>query len=258
VKRAFITLILFAFACDEAEEIIPDEPVITFKSLRFAKGGVANGSLIHDTVAFTFEITDGDGNFGLDRTSPAHNTDPFQHRFYVVRANGELVSSSKVEDNAVDIHTLLSYGDRLTFPYDTLPSIQEGCYLDVANSNKVDEYLYYRANQHFSNLHVKVMVREPDGSFQEFINHFPKACNLNYNGRITPIADVAPGMKIRSGSFVINMESSKKGVITYNMSGLWIPTVNFIGLNEIKVLATVEDRDLNRSNTIESTLITIE
>jgi hypothetical protein len=256
LKKISIGLLFLTLACEKAgEEIIPDEPHIVFDSIRFAKGGGVNGETIADTVVFTFQITDGDENFGLDHSNPVHSKDPFQDGFYVKKSSGELVSRTTP---GLDFSTFIKYSDRSTPPYDTLPSIQQGCYANPANSSSINDYLYFALNKHNRNIHLAVMVRGSDGSFRSVLSYVPRSCGNSFSGVIPSIAPLDPGKTHTSGPFRIKMTHSRKGVISYHMSGLWIAVANYIDLNEIKVVASVEDRDLNESNTIESPLITIE
>ncbi len=203
-------------------------PEIEFEKIVFKD--VADPSAI-DTLILSLKFKDGDGDLGLDGSEVQ---EPFNDKFYYKFADG----------------TYITYKTKRTKPgYDTLPAFVKpyNCInWEVKTVNAKVDTFYFRLNPNQYNIFVDFFIQNTDGTFKEFDWQkefsYPK-CGITFNGRFPLL------------SKDLSQKTPLDGTIRYSMK-----TVGFLALFSIKTLKlriTIQDRALNKSNTIETPLFTL-
>jgi len=221
-----LTLLIASCAEPPVYSLIPS---IEFENVIFKD--VADPSL-QDSLIVSVRFKDGDGNLGLDATETG---EPFNSKYYFVFPDGSYIT----------------YKTKRTNPnYDTLPAFVKpyNCInweIKTVNS-KVDTF-YFQANPHTYNIKVQYFVKNNDGSFTEFkwTEQFGYPfCATSFDGRF-PILSKNLSQKI-----------PLEGTIRYGMvsTGFLI----LFSIKTLKLKVTIEDRALNKSNTVESQEFTLQ
>ena len=107
-----VPVLFIAISCYSPPEL-PLEPSISFKSIIFKE--LDN---LPDSLILSLEFKDGDGDLGLGTNELG---EPYHDIWFFRKAD----------------HTLLTYSDRFTPPYDTLPPF-EFPYIIMGTCNKID------------------------------------------------------------------------------------------------------------------------
>lgn len=261
MKKSIAYLILLSvIGCDEkAEEpTAAAEPAIAFESIHFGRGNP--NSIIQDSVSLTINVTDGDGDFGMDPSDFTYQKDPYQKSFFVVKSTGEIVSDRSVMNGTVTMAELLKFSDRANPPYDTLPPLSDCNYYpffdpDSGTPIPVD-HLYYIPNKRHHNLFITVLVDAGDGSFTDATEIFG-VCPDNLFTQIPPFAVSPPHKRYISYAMIgtidiastVDTESMVKGRYKIDiMTGHW----KKLSGRSIKLRVYVQDLALNESNTIDT------
>ncbi|MDZ4715853.1 MAG: hypothetical protein SH819_10335 [Cytophagales bacterium] len=226
-----VAVALFMASCFEPPQFSPI-PSIEFESVVFKD--VANQS-DPDSLIVTLRFKDGDGNLGLDPDNLADKSPPFNNRYYFIANDGSVIT----------------YKTKRTNPaYDTLPAFVKpyNCvnWESITIDNKVDTF-YFQLNPNHYNIFVDFMVKNTNGSFTKFDwtkeFSYPQ-CGITFDGRF-PIL-----------SKDLSQKAALDGKIRYGM-----PSTGFLILFSIKTLKlriTIQDRKLNKSNTVESPEFTLQ
>lgn len=206
-------------------------PSIEFNTIKFKDVGDASDS---DSLIFTINFKDGDGNLGLD---PSEVDPPYNNKFYYQFPDGSYIT----------------YETKRTNPdYDTLPEFVNpyNCTnWEVIRDNlgRATDTLYFQLNQNYYNIFVKFFVSTANGDFVEFDWRkefsYPK-CGLSFDGRF-PILSKDLGHK-----------SPLEGQIRYAMG-----SVGFKLLFSIKTMylqIQIQDRALNKSNVVNTPKFTLQ
>ena len=187
-----------------------------------------------DSLIVSVRFKDGDGDMGLDANDPADKAPPFNDRYYFKANDGSIIT----------------YKTKRTNPaYDTLPPYSKpyDCInWDVTTIEKLDTF-YFQLNPNHYNIFVKFFVKQSNGQFKEFkwAEEFARPnCGITLDGRF-PIL-----------SKDVNQPTALDGKIRYAMT-----SIGFLALFSIKTLKlkiTVQDRQLNKSNTVETEEFTLQ
>jgi len=218
VTTVLLASVLFiAVSCYSPPEF-PVVPAISFKSIIFKE--LDN---LPDSLILSLEFQDGDGDLGLGTNELF---EPYHDVWFFLK-----------EDN-----TLLTYSDRFTPPYDTLPRYEfpYTC-LNYRTNSEIEGYeddtLYFQQNENHWNIIIEYFVKK-NGVYTEFEWEiaFPPQCSDSFNGRFPIMTDL-------SGSPL-------EGVLRYGMtsSGFKILFRN----DTLKLRVKIKDRALHDSNVFET------
>ncbi len=222
---------LLLTSCFEPPQYSPI-PSIEFESVIFKD--VANTS-DPDSLILTVRFKDGDGNLGLDPDSDEDKSPPFNNRYFFKASDGSVIT----------------YKTKRTMPgYDTLPAFVKpyNCInWELITSNNVVDTFYFQLNPNHYNIFVDFMVKNSNGTFTKFDwtteFSYPQ-CGITFDGRFPILAKD------------ITTKAALDGKIRYSMQ-----STGFLVLFSIKTLklrVTIQDRLLNRSNTVESSEFTLQ
>ena len=245
----FIMAFQLIFGCQDNDvENFPAEPHIDLVEVTFDENPEPSNRKL-DNLRIVLSFTDGDEDFGLDRENPVHMLPPYHDRVFYMKGTGEPVSSDKYYNWEVDDDELIRYSDRQMVPYDTLPEDRVNCYyhwprLDINDPmywKPIEDPIYWRPNMDHYNLIVDFYVEQPNGTFVKY-DWFQEHCALVYGRVFTGEGESWP--------FQVSMQSSKKGVITFNLEVHSLRT--FLGDSRIKLRIYVKDRALHQSNVVET------
>jgi hypothetical protein len=238
-----IGLLALTGSCDDHNEIFSAEPKIEFEAIEFQD--LAHYS-VGDYLILRFNVTDGDGDFGLDN-STQHLEFPYQLSYYYDRNNGTQVPSDKLARGEVELESLINYADRLTPPYDTIPEIY--CSYDRYYLNDFDYVdLYSTLNENYKNIFIEFLYQNPDGSYSTF-DFYEEYC-VTFDARVPSFSSWPQHQKMITGPFEVTRMTSKKAQITYTMtSGGFRALFNS---KKMKLRFYVKDRALKESNIIET------
>jgi len=196
----------------------PIEPSIAFDNIIFRE--VDN---LPDSIILSIEFMDGDGDLGLrsDETQPPYNDVWFYQK----------------EDQ-----TIITYGDRFTPPWDTLPPYEfpYTCLNYNTNNDFVgyeDDILYFQQNQDHWNIFVQFFVKK-NGVYTEFDweTAFPPQCSDSFNGRFPVLTDLS--------------NSPLEGILRYGMTSTGFKIL--FRNDTLKLKVWIKDRALHQSNIIET------
>ena len=245
MSRVVMLIGLFAMtgSCDNQNEIFSAEPRIEFESIAFQDLALYS---VGEYLILRFNVTDGDGNFGLDN-STAHLEFPYQLSYYYNKSNGTPVSSDKLARGEVALESLISYEDRLNPPYDTIP--ENHCSYDRYYLNDFDYVeLYSTLNEDYQNIFIDFLYQNPDGSYSTF-DFYEEYC-VTFDARVPSFSSWPQHQKMIAGPFEVTRKTLKKAQITYTMmSGGFRALFNS---KKMKLRFYVKDRALNESNIIET------
>jgi hypothetical protein len=204
----------------------PVEPLIEYSDVVFKD--IEN---LPDSLILTIGFQDGNGDLGL---STNEKEPPYNSVWFSLKENGELVT----------------YSDRFTPEYDTLPPYEfpYTCmnYLlnsEALNGEYAEDTLYFQQNSDHWNIFVKFFVKK-NGTYTEFdwATAFDPQCSDNFNGRFPLLSDLT--------------NSPLEGKLRY---GLTSSGFNFLFRNDtLKLEIYIKDRALNISNLIETPDFTLK
>ena len=212
-----VPVLFIAISCYSPPEF-PVEPSISFKSIIFKE--LDN---LPDSLILSLEFKDGDGDLGLGTNELG---EPYHDIWFFRKAD----------------NTLLTYSDRFTPPYDTLPPYEfpYTC-LNYSTNRGIEGYendtLYFQQNENHWNIFVEYFVKK-NGVYTEFDWEiaFPPQCSDSFNGRFPVMTDLS--------------NSPLEGVLRYGMtsSGFKILFRN----DTLKLRVRIKDRALHTSNVFET------
>ncbi|MFZ5970634.1 MAG: hypothetical protein ACOYXA_03490 [Bacteroidota bacterium] len=114
--------------------------------------------------------------------------------------------------------------------------------LERNSANQVIDTVYIELNPNHYNIFVDYLVKQPDGSFKEF--DFREEFCSTYDGRFPVLAKN------------LNQPGPLEGVLRYGMRGTGFLFV--FSIKTLKLRIQIQDRALNKSNTIESPEFTLQ
>ncbi len=227
-----IVLLLLFNGCFETPNF-PVVPEIEFDQIVFREvPGLQN----QDTLKITIKFKDGDGDLGFDPTNPADESGEYSEIFYYIDNNGDLIVYST--------RSRPGFEDLLP-PYEHPYTCTNWVINPTIGGDIVMDTVYFEQNPNHYNIFVEFFVKNPDGSFTEFDWKFiqPGACGTDFNGRFPLLKDQT-------------RPSPLEGRLTYDMQSIGFRP--FFNLRVLKLRVTIQDRALNRSNTIETPEFTLD
>lgn len=225
-------LLLGLHSCFEAPDF-PVVPQIEFDSIVFRETPPGN----QDTLKITIRFKDGDGDLGLSSSDPADFAGVYRDRFYYVDNDGQLVVYSTRRKAPIYEELLPPY----EFPYYcTNWSINPRI-----GDTVVNDTVYFESNPDHYNIFVEYYVKNPNGTFSLFDwqLQFCESGGTNFNGRFPLLKDQS-------------RPSPLEGRLTYSMNSLGFRQL--FNLRILKLRVTIQDRALNKSNTIETPEFTLD
>ncbi len=239
LRKAQISIILVTLlvsGCFPPPEF-PDVPNIRFSSLQYIDYETAR-----DSMVLKFEFEDGDGDIGLTADEIRTPYHPFNividSRDSVVRyADPDVVPPLYLVDPLGNVTPFSETDNRPPF---NCSSYQVGNFTDIGTDT-----FYIQKNPYHNNLHIQ-FLRKKNGAYTkiDFASEFGNAsCDVvDFNGRI-PIFDRE------------NIGRSLSGTISYAMLSAGFPII--LRSDTFKVKFYIYDRDLNKSNEVESPDLTL-
>ncbi len=213
---AFIMLVWLVSACIKAPEF-PVEPTIAFDKIEFKRGAT---EFDDDTLALTIKFQDGDGDLGLSNEGNDVYP-PYNDLWYFIKEDG----------------SWLTYSDRFTPPYDTLPPYEFPYFCINYFIDGADTF-YVQPNEYHYNIHIKYFVRK-NGEYQEFdwLTAFDPVCGQTFNGRF-PLLNTG------------GKERPLEGKLTYKMKSAGFELL--FRQDTLRLEVYIYDRALNKSNVINT------
>ena len=210
-----VLLILTTFifwSCRDLPEY-PDTPSIEYKDIFFKKGELT------DSLFVSIDFRDGDGDLGLH---PDFDTgDPYHALNGKLKSNGDFIT----------------YSDRNTPPYDTLPPYEFPYYCTTYSIQESDTFWVEQNPNHF-NIFVDFYIKK-NGQFilYDWITANPPQCGETYNGRF-PILNTS------------GQDRPLEGTLKYSITGAGFEVI--FKRDTIKLELRIQDRALNKSNTVQT------
>ena len=165
------------------------------------------------------EFRDGDGDLGLSKSFDTGK--PYNDIFYWLKTDG----------------TILTYADRNTPPYDTIPTYEFPYYCTNYSIEESDTF-YITANPNHYNIFVDFYVKKNgQWNLYDWVTANPPQCGETYYGRF-PILNESGATR------------PLEGTLKYKMAGLGFEAI--FKRDTLKLEITIQDRALNKSNTVET------
>ena len=214
-------MVLIALGACYTPPEFPIEPTIGYNNIEFKEGA------FQDSLIIYISFQDGDGDLGLD---PIETQEPYNDVWYFNIGTSE---------NPIP----LSYSDRFTPPFDTLPPYEfpYTC-TNYTTSHGFTQYegdtLYFQSNPDHFNIFVEYFVRK-NGEWTEFdwALSFDPQCNDNFDGRFPLLGDD-------------DSDTPLEGILRYGMVSGGFEAL--FRLDTLKLRLQIKDRALNNSNIIET------
>ena len=217
-----ITPALLLASCLTPPEF-PLEPEIEYNNVSFIQGAPPYDV---DSLRIEINFRDGDGDLGLDKDLDEHSDIPYNSFWGFYKTDG----------------TFLKLSDRVTSPYDTLPPYEFPYYCTNYTIFENDTF-YIQKNKDHYNIFVKYW-HKVNGVFKEYDwvtgDNF---CGDTMDGRFPMLS--------KSSS-----ASPLQGTLSYNMVSSGFEFI--FRLDTLKLEVTIQDRALNKSNTIETPEFTLQ
>jgi hypothetical protein len=111
---------------------------------------------------------------------------------------------------------------------------------------------YFEVNPHARNMQVDIFTETSTGTFEIFKTPLNNYCNpfISFSNRFPRLESLTPGKTLGNGAYTATLRSRGRGEIAYKMVSMGLRPL--FGGKRIKLRITIEDRALNRSNTIET------
>jgi len=186
------------------------------------------------TVEINFK--DGDGDLGLDRNNSIDSEEPYNAIWYFLK-DGTAVDKNISPYNEMDSSAFITFDDRSTPPYDTLPPYAPP--YNCINYLVEGSYTYYfKQNLNHYNIFVDFYVKKNgQWNFYNWLTANPSQCGETYNGRF-PLLNESGTTRPLEGSLKYDMVGAAFGVI--------------FKLDTLKLQIRIQDRALHKSNMVET------
>lgn len=210
-----VILITFTFwSCRDLPEY-PDTPSIEYKDVFFKKGELT------DSLFVSVDFKDGNGDLGLH---PDFDTrKPYNAIWYYLNYDGS--------------GDLITYADRNTPEYDTLPPYEFPYFCTNYSLEESDTFYITQNLDHF-NIFVDFYIKK-NGQFilYDWITANPPQCGETYNGRF-PILNTS------------GQDRPLEGTLKYSLTGAGFEVI--FKRDTIKLEISIQDRALNKSNVVQT------
>lgn len=243
ILSALVVLVIVGLDGCFTQPSYPIAPQIQFDGIYYTK---ATQSLQQDEIVLSLKFTDGDGDLGLDNTISDPDSIYSFEQYPPYTYQGELINY-KLKRTSPNLRfpdgTTLGTYDFVT-PYNC--TNWKITTKTVNNVPVVQDTIFFVSNPNYYNIFVDFLVEQSDGSFQKFdlLAYFGYPnCELGFNGRF-PNLTQDPGKK-----------SPLDGKLTYKLRSLGFDVI--FGVKTLKLSITIQDRALNKSNTIETPEFTL-
>ncbi len=192
----------------------PNTPSIEYSSIYYQEGDTTN------TLMVEIDFRDGDGDLGLSKSFD--NREPYNDIWYYPNINGT---------------SLVTYADRNTAEYDTLPPYEFPYYCTNYSIEESDTFYITQNPNHF-NIFVDFYVKKNgQWNLYDWVTAFPPQCGESYNGRFPILNETGADRPL-------------EGSLKYKMAGLGFELI--FKRDTLKLEITIQDRALNKSNTVET------
>lgn len=221
-------------ACDKPPEL-PTMPSITFNSIEFNPGTNNRDSLI---LKVNFE--DGDGDLGLNRDE----TDPKFQEFLFVTTNGDLIPN-------YDDSRVVKFGAPNQPDFDFINWVSNTDY----DGDDVVDTVRVQFNENFYNIFVDFFYRfdvNMDGDISDPEDYVKVDFNQIFGG--------VGGFGLNGRFFPLNTSDTERplrGTLTYKMVNAFKLSPIFRD-NQLKIDVQIQDRALNKSNTVSTIDFTLQ
>lgn len=160
-----IFIVGLAWGCNPPPDNFSNVPEISVERVRFIPGeGSEFGTF--DTLFIRVSFRDGDGDLGLapDETAP-----PFNNFFFYDTLSQRFVSSEAIKNEPAIAENLLTFKDRFSPRYDTLPdfSCKFYTFFTQIGQTEINDTLYSRINEDYYNFLADIEVKE-NGIFETY------------------------------------------------------------------------------------------
>ena len=238
-----IALVLISFnSCNRPPEL-PDEPIISFERIEFEILNQGDPLFERNELRLTFNVSDGNGDLGLDGSDGENNIGPYR-RYTLVTENGIPVE----------------FGQRPFDPPFTCLDyvIEDSENSDLNGDEDLLDTLRIEFNQAQFNLDVDFFVKV-NGQFEEvemraqplFSANQQTLCGVSFDGRFPCLSS-----EDNPCDFVSGNNRPIEGEVTYAMSsGVFLPIFR---TDTIKLEFRIRDRALNESNLAETPEFTLQ
>jgi hypothetical protein len=247
---AAIVLAFSLLGCRRPPDL-PDTPSISFNDISFEVSTIMVGPVAIETTTLklTFNVSDGDGDIGLDG---AESGRPFNEFDFVLDTDGSIVEFG--QRPADPPFTCLNY------IIEAPQGVPEDATFDYNDDGDTGDTILVAFNENRFNIFVDFLVRQPDGTFEEEdIRTWPPGsdneqtfCNTEtFDGRIPCLSS-----EDEPCDFVRSTNRPIEGTITYDMiSSGFLPVFR---AEPIKLRFYIKDRALNQSNIVETPEFTLQ
>ena len=228
----FLAIGLFVFSCFDPPQYSPI-PEIQYEGIKFKEVGDISEP---DSLILTLNFKDGNGDVGLDGSSPNDQNIPYNDKYFFAFSDGSLIT----------------YETKRTNPnYDTLPAFVKpyNCINWEIQYDKevITDTVYFQLNPDHYNIFVEFLVKNPDGSFTEFDWQTEFAypnCGIPFDGRFPVL------------SKDLSQQNPLEGNIRYGMVSTGFQIL--FSIKTLKLRVKIQDRALNKSNIIETPEFTLQ
>ena len=236
------TLVMAISSCNKPPEF-PDEPAISFDNIEFEIINQGDPLFEQNELRLTFNVSDGNGDLGLNGEEGSDNTGPYR-TYSLVEEGGSFVEFGQRPGDPP--FTCLDY------------VIEDRENQDLNGDTDLLDTLLIDFNQGQYNIDVDFFVKN-NGVFQQiemraqprFSANEQTLCGITFDGRFPCLST-----QDNPCDFVSGNDRPIEGFVTYAMnSSLFLPVFR---TDTIKLEFKIRDRALNESNTAETPEFTLQ
>lgn len=241
MKHYLLVLVLFTFISCENDEGISNIPSISYENIEFKK---SINNITQDSLILTINFIDGDGNLGLSNDENNYPYHPY-NAIIDQEFNWVTLGSSSVTP---PLYVYEPNGTYYSFSNnDNRPSYNCEDYIidTVSSTSKLDTF-FIQKNDFNKNIFIEFLKKENnDFIVIDWKRIFDEeyGCGIDFNSRFPPL-NISNSSQLLSGKL-------RYGMVSYGFE--------MILKNDIfKLRVHIIDRELNKSNIIETPEVTLE
>jgi len=241
MKYYLLILVLFAFISCEKDEGVSKIPSISYENIEFKK---SINNITQDSLILTINFIDGDGNLGLSNDENNYPYHPY-NAIIDQEFNWVTLGSSTVTP---PLYVYEPNGTYYSFSNsDNRPSYNCEDYIidTVSTTSKLDTF-FIQKNDFNKNIFIEFLKKENnDFKIIDWKRIFDEeyGCGIDFNSRFPPL-NISNSSQLLSGKL-------RYGMVSYGFE--------MILKNDIfKLRVHIIDRELNKSNIIETPEVTLE